>query len=146
MLFRSRTTEIAPGLAVAAQLKSDDVADLAHHGFKTIVNNRPDGEEAVQPTAADIGAEAKRRGLTYVYQPVSTSAIGAKDVADFERNVAAAAKPVLAHCRSGTRTYLMWAAGQALKGKDPAALVAEAAARGFDLKSLPGLVARIKDG
>jgi sulfide:quinone oxidoreductase len=142
----TRTTEIAPGLFIAAQLKADDVAQLKDEGFRTIINNRPDGEEAAQPTAAIIRDEAKHHDIAYVYQPVSTSAIAAKDVAEFERNVASAAKPILAHCRSGTRTYLMWAAGQALEGKDPAALVAEAATRGFDLKALPMLVERVKAG
>jgi uncharacterized protein (TIGR01244 family) len=142
----TRTTEIAPGLFVAAQLKADDVAQLAEEGFRTIINNRPDGEESAQPTAAVIRDEAKHHDIAYVYQPVSTSAIGAKDVAEFERNVADSAKPIIAHCRSGTRTYLMWATSQALKGKDPAALVTEAAAKGYDLKALPALVERVKAG
>lgn len=141
-----RTIEIAPGLSVAAQLTADDVAGLKKAGFRTIINNRPDGEEAAQPPASAIRGEAERHAIAYVYQPVSTSAIAAKDVAELERNIANAAKPVLAHCRSGTRTYLMWAAGQALKGMDPAALVAEAAAKGFDLRSLPALVERVKAG
>jgi len=141
-----RATEIAPGLFIAAQLKADDVAQLKEEGFRTIINNRPDGEESGQPAAAIIRDEAKHHDIDYVHQPVATSAIAAKDVAEFERHVAAAAKPVLAHCRSGTRTYLMWAAGQALKGKDTAALVAEAATKGYDLKSLPALVERVKAG
>ncbi|MBM3545449.1 MAG: TIGR01244 family phosphatase [Alphaproteobacteria bacterium] len=141
-----RTTEIAPGLFVAAQLNAADVPQLAEEGFRTIINNRPDGEESAQPPASVVRDEAKHHDIAYIYQPVSTSAIAAKDVAELERNIASAAKPIVAHCRSGTRTYLMWATGQALKGKDPAALVAEAATKGYDLRSLPALVERVKAG
>ena len=63
----------------------------------------------------------------------------------FERALEASPKPIVAHCRSGTRTYLLWATGQALGGKaDPAKLVADAAAKGYDIKSLPDLVTRLK--
>ncbi|MSP50359.1 MAG: TIGR01244 family phosphatase [Alphaproteobacteria bacterium] len=112
---------------------------------RTIINNRPDGEETVQMPAAVAGDEAKRHGLAYVYIPVTSSTISAADVAAFERALTESPKPIVAHCRSGTRTYLLWAAGQALGGKaDPATMVATAAAKGYDIKTLPDLVARLR--
>jgi uncharacterized protein (TIGR01244 family) len=141
----TRTTEIAPGLAVAAQLDMSDVAQLKDLGFKTIINNRPDGEEAGQMPAADARGEAQRVGIGYAFLPVTASTISAADVAAFDRLLAESPKPILAHCRSGTRTYLLWAATQVLNGRaEPAALVAEAAAKGFDIKSLPMLVERLR--
>ncbi len=140
-----RTTEIAPGLAVAAQLVAADIAGLAEQGVRTLVNNRPDGEEAAQMPMAAARDEAKRHGLAYVYIPVTSGTITTADVAAFERALAESPKPIVAHCRSGTRTYLLWATGQALGGKaDPARLVADAAAKGYDIKSLPDLVKRLK--
>ena len=95
--------------------------------------------------AAVAGDEAKRHGLAYVYIPVTSSTISAADVAAFERALTESPKPIVAHCRSGTRTYLLWAAGQALGGKaDPATMVATAAAKGYDIKTLPDLVARLR--
>ena len=140
-----RTTEIAPGLAIAAQPEPSDIAGLAETGFKTLINNRPDGEEPAQMPMAVGRDKAKRHGLAYVYIPVTSSTITTADVAAFERALEASPKPIVAHCRSGTRTYLLWATGQALGGKaDPAKLVADAAAKGYDIKSLPDLETRLK--
>jgi len=140
----TQTTEIAPGLSVTAQIEKADVAQIAKQGFKTIINNRPDSE-GVPVTAADAKAEAERNGLKYAYLPVTSSTITADDLVAFEKLVAESPKPILAHCRSGTRTYLLWAATQVVGGKaDAAALVAEAAAKGFDIKSLPMLAAKLK--
>ncbi len=139
-----QTTEIAPGLSVTAQIEKADVAQIAKQGFKTIINNRPDSE-GVPVTAADAKAEAERNGLRYAYLPVTSSTITAADLVAFDKLVAENPKPILAHCRSGTRTYLLWAAAQVVNGKaDADALVAEAASKGFDIKSLPMLAAKLK--
>ena len=138
-----QTTEIAPGLSVAAQIEKADLAQIAKAGFKTVINNRPDSE-GVPVAAADAKAEAERNGLRYEYLPVTSSSITAADVAAFEKLVRESPKPILAHCRSGTRTYLLWAATQVLGGKaDAASLVATAASKGFDIKSLPMLAAKL---
>ena len=140
----TQTTEIAPGLSVAAQIEKSDVAGIARQGFKTIINNRPDAE-GVPVTAVEAKAEAERNGLIYAYLPVTSSTITAADLVAFDKLVAENPKPILAHCRSGTRTYLLWAAAQVVNGKaDASALVAEAASKGFDIKSLPMLVSKLK--
>jgi uncharacterized protein (TIGR01244 family) len=41
--------------------------------------------------------------------------------------------PVLAYCRSGTRSSLLWALAQALQGTDPDTLAAATAAAGYDI-------------
>lgn len=137
--------DIAPGVAVAGQPTPADVADMAARGYRTIIGNRPDAEEPGQSPSAEIRAEAERLGLAYVPIPVTSGTIGVRDVAAFDRALQESPKPVVAHCRSGTRSYLLWAAAQALHhGADPQALVAEAAANGYDIKSLPDLVARLR--
>jgi uncharacterized protein (TIGR01244 family) len=139
------TTEIAPGLAVAAQIARSDLADFARAGIRTVINNRPDGEQPGQLPQAEARAEAERHGLAYIYMPVTAATIGTADVAAFERALKESARPIVAHCRSGTRTYLLWAAAQVLNhGADASALVAEAAAKGFDIKALPVLLAGIR--
>jgi uncharacterized protein (TIGR01244 family) len=138
------STEIAPGLSVAAQLDQGDIATLAGAGTRTIINNRPDSE-GVPMTAAAARAEAERHGMGYVYLPVTSATISAADVAAFDRLLHESPKPIVAHCRTGTRTYLLWAAVQVANGRaEPAALVAEAAAKGYDIKSLPTLVEQLK--
>ncbi|MGO8918113.1 MAG: TIGR01244 family sulfur transferase [Stellaceae bacterium] len=138
-------TQITPSLSVAGQISKSDIAELAGAGFATIINNRPDNEEPGQLTAAEAGAEAKKQGLDYRYLPIVSGAITRAQVAEFQKLLLRSPAPVLAHCRSGTRCYLMWAASRALfDGESPLKLVAEAAAKGYDLRVLPSLVEKLE--
>jgi len=140
-----QTTRINDQLSVAGQIDKEDIARLAEAGFAAIINNRPDGEEAGQLTASEAEAEAKQRGLAYHYQPIVTGAITRAQVAEFQRLLLRSPTPVLAHCRSGTRCYLVWAAGRALfDGESSLKLVAEAATKGYDLRMLPHLVEKLE--
>lgn len=134
-----------PGFAVAGQPDTLDRAGLAALGYRTTFNNRLDGEEAGQMPAASARAVAERLGLAYVHISITTSAIGESDVAALDRAMRQNPSPIVAHCRSGTRSYLPWAAARALNGGgDPAALAAAAAGKGYDLKLLPNLVAWLR--
>jgi uncharacterized protein (TIGR01244 family) len=138
-------TQINPSLSVSGQISKSDIAELAKSGFATIINNRPDNEEPGQLSAAEADAEAKKQGLDYRYQPIVTGAITRAQVADFQKLLLRSPSPVLAHCRSGTRCYLMWAASRALfDGESPLKLVAEAAVKGYDLRVLPSLVEKLE--
>src|SRR3546814_20687003 len=72
--------------------------------FRSIVCNRPDGEEAGQPTAAAIAAAAEAHGLRFVHIPVMSGGIDEGDVATMARALADLPAPVLASCRSGARS------------------------------------------
>ena len=48
-------TEIAPGLTVAGQPTSQDIAGFGPAGFALLINNRPNGEEAGQPGSTPSG-------------------------------------------------------------------------------------------
>jgi uncharacterized protein (TIGR01244 family) len=136
---------ITDQLSVAGQISLEDIAALAAQGFETIINNRPDGEEPGQLTAAAAEKEAKGRGLDYLYQPVTTATIGRADVTAFYNALSRAAKPVLAHCRSGTRCYLLWGLSRALfEHESPLQIAAEAAQKGYDLRTLPALFEKLQ--
>lgn len=138
-------TPMADGIDTAAQIDSMSIREIARQGYRTLINNRPDGEEDGQMVMAAAKAEAEALGLAYVFLPVTSSTISRPDVEAFDQILATAQKPILAHCRTGTRVYLLYGATQVLKhGADADALVAEAAARGFDIKSLPALVEKLK--
>lgn len=138
-------TEINDFLSVAGQISKEDIADLAKAGFATIVNNRPDNEETGQLASADAEAEAKKQGLDYRYLPVTTGAITRAQVMDFHKAMLRSPKPILAHCRSGTRCFLLWSASRALFDREsPLKLVAEAAIKGYDLRVLPSLVEKLE--
>lgn len=120
-------------LSVAPQIGLDDLATAAGQGFKLVINNRPDGEEPGQPTSAEVEAAAKAAGLGYVHIPVR----GAPTLDQVEANhraVEAADGPVLAFCRSGTRSIVTWSLGQFQADERSAQeLVALGAQAGYDL-------------
>jgi uncharacterized protein (TIGR01244 family) len=138
-------TRINEFLSVAGQISKDDIAAIAKAGFAGIINNRPDNEEPGQLDHHEAEAEAQKRGLDYRYLPVLTGNITRKEIAEFDRLLLRSPKPVLAHCRSGTRCYLLWAAGRVLFDRASALkLVAEAAVKGYDLRVLPHLIEKIE--
>jgi sulfide:quinone oxidoreductase len=141
-----KATVVEQDFAVAPQVTPSDIADLAKEGVKTLINNRPDGEEPGQLSSGDARAQAEKLGLQYIYLPVRTDTITAADVDAFARALKSSPKPILAHCRSGTRCYLLWAATQAAQGKDVNQLVMRAAGDGYDLRVLPDLLRRIGKG
>ena len=98
-------------LSVSPQITVDDVQEAARQGFRTIVNNRPDGEEPGQPTGAEVEAAARAAGLDYVHIPVRGGPTPDQVEANY-RAVEAAEGPVLAFCRSGTRSIVTWSLGQ----------------------------------
>ena len=140
-----QTTVINDRLSVAGQISKADIAEIAKAGFGTIINNRPDNEEPGQLSAAEAEAEAKKQGLDYRYQPIVTGSITRAQVAEFQKLLLRSPTPVLAHCRSGTRCYLMWAASRVLFNDESALkLVAEAAIKGYDLRVLPSLIEKLE--
>jgi sulfide:quinone oxidoreductase len=138
-----KSTVVDQDFAVSAQVSADDIAEMARNGVRTLINNRPDDEEQGQLSSAAAKAEAAKHGMTYLHIPVQTPTITAADVEGMARALQSAPRPIMAYCRSGTRCYLLWAATQALGGKDPAQLVMRAAGDGYDIRSLPDLLRRI---
>ena len=140
-----QSTQINEFLSVAGQIGKADIAEIAKAGFATIINHRPDDEEPGQLGHGDAEVEAKKRGLEYRYQPVTTGSITRAQVVEFEKMLLRSPQPVLAHCRSGTRCYLMWAATRVLFNDESALkLVAEAAVKGYDLRVLPQLIEKLE--
>ncbi|MCS6996318.1 MAG: protein tyrosine phosphatase family protein [Casimicrobiaceae bacterium] len=121
-------------LVIAGQIRPEHVAEIAQAGFKTIINNRPDGEEGAVP-AAEIEAEAKRHGLTFISQPVLFSKLTAEDGAVFARWLETAPKPIFAYCRTGRRCAALWALARAPERGTEAVLRAAREA-GCDLEEL----------
>ena len=123
---------VTGGFATAPQLAPGDLAEAAGQGFRLLVNNRPDGEAPGQPTSAQMEAAARAAGMDYLHAPVVGGPTPAQ-VAQMAAAVAAAPGPVLAFCRSGTRSIVTWARGQAQAGRPREELVAEGRNVGYDL-------------
>lgn len=101
--------QIDPQLAVSGQIGPDDVAAVAARGFRAIVCNRPDGEEAGQPRFAEVAAAARAAGLEARHIPVS-GPVSDTQAAAFGAALSDLPAPVLAYCRSGARSAAISAA------------------------------------
>jgi len=133
---------LVDGLSVSPQVTEQDIRDAHAAGFRTIINNRPDGEEPGQLSSAQAGALARELGLTYIYQPATGPTLELV-APDFGVALATAPGPVLAHCRSGTRCTILWALAEAKAGMcDSETILRTAADAGYDLSAYAGMIAR----
>lgn len=116
------------------QITVEDVAQAKALGIALIVNNRPEGESDDQTPGAEIEAAAKAAGIAYVAIPVSHAGFSLPQVEALDAALASAGDaPVLAYCRSGTRSTLLWALTQAKRGMAPDQIAASAAGAGYDI-------------
>lgn len=101
--------QVSPVFYVSGQLTLDDVRDAAAQGIKTIICNRPDGEEVGQITSKAVQNYAEELGLKFAYIPVSSSGVTASDGRKMRSALDTTPSPVLAYCRSGARSEKIWA-------------------------------------
>jgi uncharacterized protein (TIGR01244 family) len=120
---------------VAGQIAPEAVAQLAALGVRTIVNNRPDGEEPGQPDSAAIGAAAAKAGVTYRHIPIS-GAFPEEAVEEMLETLEGSDGPVLVFCRSGMRSAFLWGLARAKAGETGRTILSGAAAAGFDLSPI----------
>ncbi|MEI9927686.1 MAG: TIGR01244 family sulfur transferase [Sphingomonas sp.] len=123
-------------VSVAPQIAPGELGELAEDGFAMVINNRPDHEEHGQPLASAICEAARAAGMDYVEIPVTPGGFTAEMVAAMADALAKAKGPVLAFCRSGTRSTSLWALAEASRGVSADALITKAAAAGYDLSGL----------
>lgn len=131
MDIRRLTDEIS----VSGQIKGEDVARLAAAGFKSIICNRPDGEGADQPLFREIEAAAKAANLEARYVPVISGKLEDADAAGFASAIQELSKPVLAYCRTGTRSTSLWSMCEA-KSRPLPEILATAKSAGFDVSGI----------
>lgn len=129
-----------PSISVFGQIEPEDVAAAKAQGFAMIVNNRPDDEQSGQPAGAAIEAAARDAGLGYVAIPVDHSGFSEWQVAAMADALQKADGPVLAFCRSGTRSTYLWALARHSLGDDGETLIAKAAGAGYDLSSIRSIL------
>ncbi len=130
---------LVEGLAVSPQIQPEDFTALAAAGYRTVINNRPDGEEMAQLSAAEGAALAARAGLTYVYLPVTMANLSPETIATFKAALESQPGPILAHCKSGTRSTILWALSQ-VGEQSVESILAIAAQAGYDLSQVRPLL------
>jgi uncharacterized protein (TIGR01244 family) len=128
------------------QITLADVAEAGARGITLIINNRPEGESPDQTPGDAIAAAAAGQGIEYRAIPVSPGGFTLEQAEAMADALAAAGGPVLAYCRSGTRSTLLWALAQAKCGAQPADLMAAAEHAGYDLSPIAGALQRLAAG
>ncbi len=133
---------IDDGVSVSPQIALDDLAGIAAAGFRAVVCNRPDGEAADQPTFEEVEAAARAAGLQALYMPVTPGKVADADAEAFRRALRDLPGPVLAYCRTGTRSATLWSLAQA-RHRPVAEILSATKAAGYDMA---GVVRRIANG
>jgi sulfide:quinone oxidoreductase len=133
---------LTAGVSVSPQIKAADVQAVRDAGFRAIICNRPDGEGADQPNFAEIEVAAKALGMATVYQPIVAGKVSNDDAEAFEKALTELPGPVLAYCRTGTRSATLWSLAKAgtLGVSD---ILSATKAAGYDMA---GAVRRIANG
>ncbi|MBF9024341.1 TIGR01244 family phosphatase [Rhodobacterales bacterium HKCCD6035] len=129
-------------ISVAPQITPDEVQQLADQGFRALICNRPDGEAADQPNFSQIEAAAKKAGLEIRNLPIVSGKLSDQDAVDFGAAMQELPRPILAYCRTGTRSATLWSLSQANR-MSVADILAATKAAGYDMG---GVVRRIANG
>jgi uncharacterized protein (TIGR01244 family) len=132
--------KIDDSISVAPQISVQDVEAAAAQGFRMVINNRPEQEEPGQTSGDEIREAARAAGLAYVAIPITHGGFSLNQVEAMRDALAKAGGPVLAYCRSGTRSTFVWALARGLEGDDADALAAKAAAAGYDISPIKPLI------
>lgn len=123
-------------ILVAPQITPEDLAEAVALGVTMIINNRPDDEEAGQPEGQAIADAATQVGIDYTALPVTHAGFSHAQIDAMAAALEQADGPVLAYCRSGTRSTFLWALARAKLGDHPAVLTQKAEAAGYDLRPI----------
>ncbi|WP_340297056.1 MULTISPECIES: TIGR01244 family sulfur transferase [unclassified Roseobacter] len=129
-------------ISVAPQIAPDEVQQLADQGFRALICNRPDGEAADQPNFSEIEAAAKKAGLEIRNLPIVSGKLSDQDAVDFGAAMQELPRPILAYCRTGTRSATLWSLSQANR-MSVADILGATKAAGYDMG---GVVRRIANG
>lgn len=132
--------QITESVYASPQIGIEAIAEAKALGIVRIINNRPEGESDDQTPGEEIEIAAHAAGMDYVAIPVTHAGFSEAQVDAMNEALAGAGGPVLAYCRSGTRSTLLWALARAKAGENPGVIAAKAAAGGYDVTPIRPLI------
>lgn len=125
--------QLSASMFVSPQISVEDVADASKLGIALVINNRPEGEEASQTSGPTIEAAARAAGMQYIAIPMTMNSLSQATVDAMADALERTNQPILAYCRSGTRSTLLWSLAKAKGGADPDEIAAAANKAGYDV-------------
>lgn len=138
--------KLSDHVLASPQIQVPDIAVAAAQGVTLIINNRPEGESDDQTPGAEIEAAAQAAGLAYIAIPITHAGFSEQQVSAMTAALAGRDRKVLAYCRSGTRSTLLWALAEASRGGEPDEIAALAAEAGYDIAAVRPLVDMLAAG
>lgn len=132
--------KVTDGVFASPQIGLPEVGEAAGLGVTLVINNRPEGESDDQTPGPEIEAAVRAAGMDYLAIPVTHAGFAESQVTAMAEALAANEGAVLAYCRSGTRSTLLWALAEASRGGDPETIAGHAAQAGYDIGSIRPLV------
>ncbi|MGB5078892.1 MAG: TIGR01244 family sulfur transferase [Sphingorhabdus sp.] len=139
-MFRKLTDTIF----VAPQISVAEVTEAAREGVKLIINNRPEDESSDQTPGTQIEKAARAAGIDYIAIPVTHAGFAEWQVTAMVDALEKANGKILAYCRSGTRSTLLWALARASQGDHPAVLSEQASDAGYDLAPVAAMMDMVR--
>lgn len=131
-------------ILASPQISIADLVEAKAQGVGLVINNRPEDESDDQVPGAEIESAARALGMDYVAIPVTHSGFSGPQIDAMAAALAKGEGRILAYCRSGTRSTLLWALAQASAGADLAEVTAQAAVAGYDVTPVRPLMDMLK--
>lgn len=139
--------QIIENLYVSGQIQASDLQSAHDLGCKTIIMNRPEGEEKGQPESDSLKAAAADLGMTWHDIPVVGGQISLDSAEAMGKAIADSQGKTLAFCRTGTRSCILWGLSEAMMGStDIAAILTHAQKAGYDLSQFENTLTDIRNG
>lgn len=91
-------------LAVGEVPSLEQFEILAKAGFKSVINNQPDGEVERFAGSKEIAAAAEKAGLAQAYLPVASRTPSTAELDAFANTLKTLPAPIYAFCYSGVRS------------------------------------------
>ncbi|MDZ4308377.1 TIGR01244 family sulfur transferase [Allopontixanthobacter sp.] len=141
----SQFRRLSDSVMASPQITLEDIEAAQQQGVSLIVCNRPDEEDPGQLSSSEIREAAAEKNIEFVQIPISGGNFGDAEIGEMADALESAEGQVLAYCRTGTRSTLLWALAEASKGTDPDLLARQAALAGYDLSPVRPAMEQLAD-
>jgi uncharacterized protein (TIGR01244 family) len=142
--LQPKLTKITDQVFLTTQIKPSNMRFLRQQQIKTVIDMRPDGEAADQPSSEQMQQAAKANRIEFHYIPVPHERIPDEAVDSLQSVLKDLEEPAVLYCRTGRRALRLYALAKASQTDGPNAneLLSLVRSAGFDAEDLAGEIAQ----
>ena len=135
---------VSDSFYLSEQISREDIKAAEALGVKRIICNRPDDEDAGQPSAETVAAWAEEAGMGFSHFPMDSSGPSAPLIEATIQAVLSGEK-ILAYCRTGTRSSILWSLANAKLNTMPTEeILAAGEGAGYNLSHLAQVLEQVR--